>query len=523
MYMTEGLNKIKNRFSNFEDENFRPGQEDAIRFTKDSGKKVGVIVGPTGSGKSLVGMVAGAHHKKFSYLCSSKNLQHQLVHDFPEARLMMGRNNFPCNLDESRTADLCIHTTTTPCRVKGRCYYEVHKRSVLAHPIQILNYHYFLHEANYVGGFSDYPIMVCDEADLIEGLLTGFIELRISKSKLDILRLSPPKYKTTTARDGLNSWRSWAEKGKAKVSERLASLRRYIESLQPDQELTRDDCQMVGELKTTEALSKKLTIFLEYVDESWLFEETPSGWVFQPTWLKPELSGQYFFRHAERFLFMSATMPPRAVLAQMLGINAGDIYYHEVPSAFPQSNRPVFLNPVADLTLKNFKDELPKLVKGIEKILDNHRGEKGMIHTVSWKLNQAVLGLNNPRLISHNTHDKDDALEAFKRSTNKVFVSPSSIRGVDLPDDLCRFVIIAKAPFQSLGDKLVSARVYGSGLGEFWYRSICAMDIVQASGRGVRHKDDYCTTYLLDRQIEKLVVDNQNLFPRYWMEAVDYA
>jgi Rad3-related DNA helicase len=107
-------------------------------------------------------------------------------------------------------------------------------------------------------------------------------------------------------------------------------------------------------------------------------------------------------------------------------------------------------------------------------------------------------------------------------STNGVFVSPSSTRGVDLPDDLCRFVIIAKAPFQSLGDKLVSRRVHGGGLGAFWYRAICAQDIVQASGRGVRHKDDHCITYLLDKQIERLVVDNQNLFPKYWMEAVDY-
>jgi hypothetical protein len=38
-------------------------------------------------------------------------------------------------------------------------------------------------------------------------------------------------------------------------------------------------------------------------------------------------------------------------------------------------------------------------------------------------------------------------------------------------------------------------------------------DLVQASVRG----------YLLDKQIEKLVVDNQALFPRYWLDAVDYA
>ena len=39
----------------------------------------------------------------------------------------------------------------------------------------------------------------------------------------------------------------------------------------------------------------------------------------------------------------------------------------------------------------------------------------------------------------------------------------------------------------------------------------------------MRHKDGYSVTYLLDKQIERLVGDNQSLFPRYWIEAVDYA
>lgn len=222
-------------------------------------------------------------------------------------------------------------------------------------------------------------------------------------------------------------------------------------------------------------------------------------------------------------MFMSATFPPKTVLAQMVGLNPGDIDYLELPSTFPASNRPVLLQPVANMSHKSYEEELPKLLKHIQKILDKHPRERGVIHTVSWKLNEAIRKMGDPRFIFHNSFDKDLALERFSRSTNGVFVSPSSTRGVDLPDDLCRFVIIAKAPFQSLGDKLVASRVYGGGLGAFWYRAICAQDLLQASGRGVRHKDDYCVTYLLDKQTERLVVDNQNLFPRYWMEAVDYA
>ena len=247
------------------------------------------------------------------------------------------------------------------------------------------------------------------------------------------------------------------------------------------------------------------------------------AWSFQPTWLSPELSEKYLFRHGEKFVFMSATFPPKPVLAEMLGLSTGDIEYLELPSNFPVENRPVLLNPVADVSYQAFNDGLPRILKEIERILETHIQEKGVIHTVSWKLTEAVMRLGNPRLISHMGAIKDDQLARFMESKNGVFVSPSSTRGVDLPDDLCRFVIVAKAPYQNLKDKLVSSRVHGSGMGAFWYKAICAQDLVQASGRGVRHKDDYCVTYLLDKQIENLVVNHQNLFPRYWMDAVDYA
>lgn len=195
----------------------------------------------------------------------------------------------------------------------------------------------------------------------------------------------------------------------------------------------------------------------------------------------------------------------------------------ELNSSFCAKNRPVYLNPVVDMGYRTFEDELPTLLAEISRLVDKHPDSKGIIHTVSYKLNKAVMGLNNPRFITHDSNNKDDTLSQFMQSENKIFVSPSSTRGVNLPDDLCRFIIIAKAPFHSLGDKLVSSRVHSSGgFGKFWYRAMCAQDIMQASGRGVRHQDDHCVTYVLDKQAEKLIVDNQGLFPRYWLEAVDY-
>jgi len=266
-----------------------------------------------------------------------------------------------------------------------------------------------LNEANWVGRFSDYPIVIADEADVIEGLLTGFVELRISKSKLDILDLSPPQYRTSTAKNGLLSWQQWAQgEGKNKVLKRLKELQSHVSSLDPNEEFSEIDALAVREFKSLESLASKLTMFCDHMDESWIFQEYKNrrtenidAWIFQPIWLTPELSQKYFFRHADKFVLMSATFPPKLILAEMIGCGTEDIDYIELPSTFPIANRPVLLDPVADMSYKTFEDDLPRLLKKIEEILEKHPNERGLIHTVSWRLNTAIMKLGHPRMINH--------------------------------------------------------------------------------------------------------------------------
>ena len=93
------MDEIKAKFLKFRKLPFRQGQKEAVTEILDSNRKIMVICGPTGTGKSLIGMMCGAAYDRACYLCSSKQLQVQLVHDFPEAEVMMGRNNFLCNAD----------------------------------------------------------------------------------------------------------------------------------------------------------------------------------------------------------------------------------------------------------------------------------------------------------------------------------------------------------------------------------------------------------------------------------------
>ena len=515
----------KSDFRNFHDKQFRPGQEETIQYIYNSPAKINVVTAPCGSGKSLIGMTLGNIYPKYLYLVSSKQLQSQLQHDFPEAEMMWGRSNYPCTMIKGRDASECFHTSDHPCPQKSTCPYEAQKRKTLASKRQILNYTYFLTESNYVGRFSNYPIIVCDEGDTIEDRLYDIVSLTFTRRMLERYGLDEPEYKTFGSVKAISYWKSWAKKS-------IYSLESQINEL--EDEMYENDSKsdtylgLLKELNKLNTLKDKLIIMQSYCDEGWVLEYFKDKWTIKMSWLNKDLTDLYFFNHGEKFVFMSATFPHPVVLAETLGLNVGDINTDiELGSNFPVENRLVYLTYTADM--KSMKGggidekEVVKIQHKISSILNEHPEEKGIIHTVNWNLNKAVMDIGNPRLITHvSGENKADTLRRFYGSSNGVFVSPSSTRGLDLVDDLARFNIIAKCPYKNVADKLVSARLYGKrGLGELWYKSSAAQEIVQACGRGVRSVDDYCTTYILDRQACKLITDNTSLFPRYFIESVE--
>ncbi|MDD5704186.1 MAG: helicase C-terminal domain-containing protein, partial [Dehalococcoidales bacterium] len=125
------------------------------------------------------------------------------------------------------------------------------------------------------------------------------------------------------------------------------------------------------------------------------------------------------------------------------------------------------------------------------------------------------------RIITHNSFDRVQALERFKISKlPKVLLSPSMDRGVDLPGDQCRVVIIAKIPFGDLGDPQITKRVHASKDGNNWYIHKTIGKIIQMAGRGVRSKDDHADTYILDEQFNRVYTENRRMFPKWFRESI---
>ena len=92
--------------------------------------------------------------------------------------------------------------------------------------------------------------------------------------------------------------------------------------------------------------------------------------------------------------------------------------------------------------------------------------------------------------------------------------------GVDLPGDLCRVQVVMKMPFASLGDKQVARRLYSKD-GQLWYSVSTVRTLVQMTGRAMRSSDDWCTTYILDRQfVENVWKKSKRLLPKWWSDAL---
>ena len=100
----------------------------------------------------------------------------------------------------------------------------------------------------------------------------------------------------------------------------------------------------------------------------------------------------------------------------------------------------------------------------------------------------------------------------------RVLVAPSMSRGVDLPDDLCRCLVVPKPYF---GDARVKARMRKPD-GDRWSQVQQVRELCQMTGRGVRHAGDHCQTYILDEEFDRLwrSARARLLFPAWWREAV---
>lgn len=451
-------------------------------------------------------------------LVSTKPLQVQYADCFPGAEIIWGREMYKCIRFPSTelTAADCTHRKHSPCPKIGDCPYKRQKRKALAADLAVTNYSFALHEMNYIGSFSGWPAQIWDEADLVEGEIMKFVSLTLTRHQLEQCQIEPPEYKTK-----LDAWLKWAGPTLEKIRKQLSKLETRLEPfLEAEQEPPKS---LMFELLHYQRRESQLRMFVDLVDESWVPElDDPEKWQFKPTFVKR--FGYLLTKHTEKILAMSATMLSPRDWAWNLGIE-DEVAFHRVPSTFPKENRPIIYLPTADFSKKASTDEsLTLTVRMIDGLLDKHKDEKGIIHTISYKLTRYLLenSRHQNRLISHSeAGTRAEALQRLIDSDSPlVLVSPSFGRGVDLFGDRARFQICVKIPFLDLGDKQTAKRRWSGKGGERWYLLETVRNVVQLAGRIVRSADDHGVTYILDSRFERFFRQMKRDFPPWFAEAI---
>ena len=512
---------------------FRPHQRDACDDILDGLNRCNLVIldAPTGSGKTLIAETIRRLGKfnRSLYVCNSKSLQHQFIGDFPDAKLLQGRNNYAteryperfasnnpaiqlncsdCNKSPERGCDWCVGVDSCP--------YEQAKRSALRAECAVLNTSYYLTECNGPGRFSGRELVVFDECDTLERELMSYVSVEITEGRARRLGIKPPSKVTVK-----ETWVDWCDRV-------IPIIERHRAGLRPDGQdvkTIREGKYLTNLLKSVRQVRAGMVSDDGGYNESskWVYTGRDNHISFKPSEVR-EIAGQLLWRHGGKFLLMSGSVVSSEQLINDLGWE-GNYETVRVPSTFPPQNRKVYIRPVSDMSRS--KDEKGQLYDGITNIVREHPHERVLLHTVSYQLSEGVsrhiesLGTGRELWNYSESRDKQSAIGHFLNSEAGIIVAPSLDRGIDLPDGACRVIVICKVPFPYLGDRQVSARLYSPG-GQLWYSVQTARTLIQMTGRGVRHSKDYCTSYVLDKQFVGFYKKNKYLFPNWWIEGLEW-
>ena len=520
---------------NFPFEDPRTGQLEIIQDINDAikkGYKYIILEAGTGTGKSAIATTLAKMYESAYILTMTKQLQAQYSDEF-EFPLVKGRNNFAClheKLEFSCDMGAC---KTSPTSSKFFCPYGVAKNPTLdaelafedsfggtvfyqsgAHwnqkanainsPITLMNYDYGIVELNYVKHFGPRSLLILDEAHNIESKLMSTMEVTLYNRTLekDINKRISPE----TLKDGeIEDWMM-----------EIDAIRDSYEDI----DLKDVSKNKADRIRTTIGRLKTLRNNLEKEPNNWVIDTEESGVTFKPLRVH-HYAKNNLLKYGDVVIFMSATILSHKMFSKWLGLNPNEVYHIKVDSPFTKEKRPIILNLAGKMSANRIKNTAPKTIPILQEILKKHEGDKGLIHTHSYKCQQFITNnLYNSRLISHTSKNREQVLDFFEKSENPlVLISPSMSEGVDLPYDKCRFQVIYKMPFPYLGDKQVNMRMKRD---KKWYAYKTVMTLMQAYGRGMRAEDDSCYTYIIDSDINMLFKSPmyRSLIPDFFKEAV---
>ena len=560
--MTQLAEKIKSRAHGLLGDTFefREGQLEAIEAIVTnvlSNTKQTVLEAPTGSGKSLVALLAAyvlfkEYEMKSYILVSDLSLFDQYVADIDKLKsrafgYIKGKENYTCEVNKCKVSQaMCslqgmsvvgaMHSAwngskdfSCVCWCK---YAHDYLRAVKA-PITLMTYQLYFIQRNYVedvlhhGKNNNFPmrsLVICDEAHKICDICQSHFAPQISAERPSWMKtLDNYCYVNRSEDERISLFgKMMMSTSNDELLEAVVDYMHYVESYCSANNKIRASFAYTKHLQKKDRLALaagnmarqehcKLEDMVDFVNRLGSSEhivKTVIGdgitlnFVFDNLMLE-----KYFHKKSSHELLMSATIGDFNEYAMLAGLDKSTFKSLSMPSTFDFSKSPIYVSQNNKMSVATKDTALKEIGKQTIDICRSHAGVRGIIQTGSYANSEALKSML-PDDVSRRcffyttTAEKKLALDSYLATDDGILVGPTLIEGLNFPDGLCRFQVCIKVPYAFLGSEYVRKKMkYVNG----WYEYDVINKICQGIGRGVRHKDDWCETYILDGCIMNLL------------------
>jgi Rad3-related DNA helicase len=548
-----------------------PAVSDILQGFLDSGRRNVVLSAPTGAGKSLIAIVvaevlhgilseqAAARDEKFTELKSlsltgTNILAEQYANSFgenPNFLAVRGAAAYPCNYHskpgKDADAESCTFRSNKDKSLCNGCLYNTHKK--IRNLTQHVTTNYAMFFTSQLSGSASNPVLrprlltIWDESHLVNDIFCEHVGIRFTEKIFERMIGDVKTYfdstfaiKMTKSFNAIiadlrnvdsTTYRGFLQTVYANIKLIIKELvgnievletQREISDLEPEQEVSL--LAQTKSLKTYQNHYTKIENFYQY-EYDHVFDNKDGEYVIKPIFMSNSKTSVFTPVGLEKDkpyynLFMSATLSD-TYFKTVFGLE--DIAFIKLKPVFPPDRKMVLTDYAThSLTYNSLKsaDTVKNLAGDINEIFGRmiKMGENGLIQTPSFHLQNDLMKYIDQNVYTLIVHDQREglapALKRFKETkVPAILISPSAFEGIDLRDDECRFQIIVKTPFASLGDKRIA---HISQNFPRIYEEIAIMKLIQGLGRSVRGPEDYAAMFLLDASSFRLLNGPTNIW-----------
>ena len=511
-------------------------------------------------GKSLVGATVSRYFDSSFTITASKHLQDQYIKDIPFLKPVKGKQNFAClkmmesekinnakkamswgltcdkgqcqekiNKNGKEVTEVCkfkptIKQVEENTQQAESCYYYLQKYDALVSKHSLWNYHAFFQIMKFNKKlFEDYlnrKVSIFDEAHKIEDQIMQFIGFDIFSGQVDECNLNATKYDFTD----LDSMIQLIDDIAYSYAKKIKDIK------ESDSYQNEPDYESVTRLERRYDRAAQAKIDILTDKDNFVVNDPVKdlNGNFRTLSVKPidvSTFAKSFFT-TEYQIFMSATID-KFSFCENMGLEQDDIAFIDTPkSPFPIEHRIIELLNIKRLSYGSTEDDELEVIKAIDRIMDRHSGERGLILTSSVPRCQKILRYLSPKNTSRiricHSYNKDgktqdEIISEHATDPTGVLLSSSLWEGVDLKDDLSRFQIIAKVPYPNYKEKRTKAKMDKFPL---WYTAQTLTKLLQGFGRSIRSQDDWAKTYVLDTAVNNVFFKAQKMIPRAYHDVL---